>query len=407
VPNPDVCDPANYQVLDSVGGVLYSGTIASGGSQNITITNSVITLNNSEGGLISTLSVLAQQNATIVAPDANVEVNGVAFDSVVSNGTIDIDVFKSTGNDPIGSKQGQFWRIGDSVITLNNSAATLISTTNVKATETATIVAPDGAITVNSAAFSSVESNGTENVVVKDTDGTLVGSKVGSEWIVPKGGTSPSGIGFQFPQYAQRTSYRTGDVGDRVLSGWMDDFPYPDNPIETAELDYTSANWWRILKRPLTVNGVSSVNRFVDVNGLMVWGAADNIDFATIDKLSGLMYTRGTPIGALANWDTKIDDGLAASLVINGVTYDDWYLASADEFIHLLGLVLSTTGGIYDGATLLAGTGQNNNWSSTTNTNSTTQAITYSTTTGNTVLTAKTSTRVGLYVRKAFNLISA
>jgi hypothetical protein len=248
VPNPSVCDDATYQVLDDDGNVLYSGSIPSGGSEQITILNSTVNVNKSDGSLISGVSVLAQgvtnynvadspitvrnslnnvvdsgnvkatESGNFTAPDGDVAINGTAFDSVASGGTIDIPVVKSTGNDPVGSKQGVNWRIGDSTVNVNksdgvlisarvvkaeetvgynvadsairleDSAATLISNTNVKATDPATITAPDGDITVNSVAFSSVVSNGTENVVVKDTDGTLVGSKVGTEWIVPKGG---------------------------------------------------------------------------------------------------------------------------------------------------------------------------------------------------------------------------
>lgn len=44
-------------------------------------------------------------------------------------------------------------------------------------------------ITVNSTTFTSVVCGGDYNVVVKDTDGNLVGSKVGSEWIVNVSGS--------------------------------------------------------------------------------------------------------------------------------------------------------------------------------------------------------------------------
>ena len=50
------------------------------------------------------------------------------------------------------------------------------------------VTCEDGVITINGIDFSSVVSGGIENIVVKDTDGLEVGSKVGSEWIVPIGG---------------------------------------------------------------------------------------------------------------------------------------------------------------------------------------------------------------------------
>lgn len=43
----------------------------------------------------------------------------------------------------------------------------------------------DATITVNSASFATADSGGVYNVVVKDTNGDAVGSKIGTEWIVP------------------------------------------------------------------------------------------------------------------------------------------------------------------------------------------------------------------------------
>ena len=43
-------------------------------------------------------------------------------------------------------------------------------------------------ININSESYGSAPSGSTENIVVKDTEGTLVGTLIGGEWIVPKGG---------------------------------------------------------------------------------------------------------------------------------------------------------------------------------------------------------------------------
>jgi len=45
----------------------------------------------------------------------------------------------------------------------------------------------DADIEINGTPFTSVASGATEDIIVKDTDGVQVGSKVGSEWIVPLG----------------------------------------------------------------------------------------------------------------------------------------------------------------------------------------------------------------------------
>lgn len=48
-------------------------------------------------------------------------------------------------------------------------------------------------ITINSDSFTTVDCNTTYNVVVKDENGDVVGSKIGSEWIVPAAGGDPVG----------------------------------------------------------------------------------------------------------------------------------------------------------------------------------------------------------------------
>ncbi len=50
--------------------------------------------------------------------------------------------------------------------------------------------APIVTITINDAAFTTVDCGLTEDIVVKDTNGLAVGSKIGSEWIVPAGSGS-------------------------------------------------------------------------------------------------------------------------------------------------------------------------------------------------------------------------
>jgi hypothetical protein len=73
----------------------------------------------------------------------------------------------------------------DSVAVLKNTLGTTISTTSIVSGDTSDITAPDSTITINSASFSAYPSGATSNILVKDGTGTQVGSKVGSEWIVP------------------------------------------------------------------------------------------------------------------------------------------------------------------------------------------------------------------------------
>ena len=125
IPNPIVCADATAVLKDTAGATISSTNIPSGTSQDI------------------------------VAPDGDITVNSVAFDSVLSDGSLDIEVRQETGATQVGSKQGQFWRIDDSDISINSTP------------------------------FDSVAAEDSLNIAVKDTNGVSVGSEVAGEWIVP------------------------------------------------------------------------------------------------------------------------------------------------------------------------------------------------------------------------------
>jgi hypothetical protein len=193
-----VCADATYTIEDSLGNVLYTGTIPSGGSVTEVISNSTLNVNKSDGTLISSRSILAEgtdsynvgnssavlkdesgnvlsttpikatETEDIVAPNGDVSVNSIAFDDVLSGGTLDIEVRKSTGNDLIGSKQGQYWRIGDSNITNFDSSYDV----DVKATESLSL--PNSQINVNS-----VDSGDVVSVKTIDVNTNIVPSSVG------------------------------------------------------------------------------------------------------------------------------------------------------------------------------------------------------------------------------------
>jgi hypothetical protein len=142
----------------------------------------------------------------------------------------------------------------------------------------------------------------------------------------------PSGVLFKTIQPGQYTSYQTGDEGWRAQNNWYDYTP-PSNPKAVAELDYTSANYFWLLKDNLIVNGVSSKNRFVDVNGLQVFSATNNANLVVIDKLTGLMFTKTLLTAAV--WGTAISNALAYSIIVNSITYDDWFITSLNECLNI------------------------------------------------------------------------
>jgi hypothetical protein len=198
------CPDSNYTIEDSLGNVLYTGTIPSGGSATEVIGNSTLNVNKSDGTLISSRSILAEgtdsynvgdssavlkdedgnvlsttpikatETEDIVAPNGDVSVNSVAFDDVLSGGTLNIQVRKSTGNDLIGSKQGQYWRIGDSTAVIKDSANNTLKSEAIKATETENIVVNDSVAVIKNSVGTTLKSENilaeaTENITINDS----------------------------------------------------------------------------------------------------------------------------------------------------------------------------------------------------------------------------------------------
>ncbi len=150
--------------------------------------------------------------------------------------------------------------------------------------------------------------------------------------------TVASGVAFYFPLGQEYMSFRTGDEGWRIQNGFYV-YTRPVYPAVTAELDTSlgSNYWWR-LKSALKVGGVSNVIRFVDVDGGQTWSSTGNKDRITIDKLTGLGFYRLTAdLGGAKTWNNAIDGALTFSTVVNGVTYQDWYLISREEILLILG----------------------------------------------------------------------
>jgi hypothetical protein len=218
------------------------------------------------------------------------------------------------------------------------------------------------------------------------------------------GGAAPSGVLFKTIEPTQYTSYRTGDEGWRVQNGFFDYTP-PSNPAAVAELDYSSANYFWLLKNNLVVNGVSSKTRFVDVNGGQTFSATGNANLIVIDKLTGLMYCR-TVVGSF-NFNNGVDAALSHSIIVNSITYDDFFLCSILEmesiFNRFAGVSFNTdnqTGiQIFLQSTSLI--------TSSTAPNNTGLFYYYEPSTRSFDQAAKTITSPPVYVRNARNLITA
>ena len=155
IPNPITCADATAVLKDTAGSTISSTNIPSGTSQDIVAPDGTVTVVNSDLVQVDSGVVLSGGSLQLNAPDGDITVNSVAFDSVPSDGSLNIQVRQETGSTQVGSKQGQFWRIDDSDISINSTP------------------------------FDSVAAEDSLNIAVKDTNGASVGSEVAGEWIVP------------------------------------------------------------------------------------------------------------------------------------------------------------------------------------------------------------------------------
>jgi hypothetical protein len=340
-------------------------------------------------------------------PVAIITINGVSYGSAASGGTEDIAVVDGSGN-PIGSLVSGNWVVVASCpnasAVLKNTLGTTLSTTSIASGGSSDITAPDSTITINSASFSPYPSGATSNILVKDGSGNQVGSKVGSEWIVPSG-SAASGVLFNTIKPSQYTSYRTGDEGWRVQNNWFDYTP-PAYPKAIAELDFASTSFFNVLKNPLVVNGVSSTTRFVDVNGIQAFSTTANANLVVIDKLTGLMYTRTLATGS-TTWNTKIDDAIAYSISVNSITYDDWFLSSSLELQSIHHNFLSIPSQTDTLTNVILFSTFDFLWSATTSRANSLNAYYFGKNSGQTIEFGKTGTFHYIFVRNARNLITA
>lgn len=85
------CEPVTYSITDDEGTVLYSGTVASGGSLTQAISDATATLKDTAGVTISTTSINAQGSANITAPDASYSNSDASYSgNVVSGGSLSL-----------------------------------------------------------------------------------------------------------------------------------------------------------------------------------------------------------------------------------------------------------------------------------------------------------------------------
>ena len=170
------CESVTYSITDDEGTVLYSGTVASGGSLTQAISDATATLKDTAGVTISTTSINAEGSADIVAPDATYRNSDASYSgNIVSGGNLNI---------------------------------------------------VDSDVNVNSTLEGSVVSVKDINIDVVDSSGAVTPDSVtivGNTVTIDVPDSSPAPVGATLMKTGQTTSYATNDDGD-LEAGRATDF---------------------------------------------------------------------------------------------------------------------------------------------------------------------------------------
>ena len=149
IPNPIVCDDATAVLKNSLNTTLSSTNIPSGASADITAPDATAVLKDTDGNVLDTEAIPSNVSEDIIAPDGSVTVNGSAFDTVLSGGTLDVPVEYVNGT-PVGT-------IVSGVVQVPDPIETLVSNfnfpTGLTPLELEVTIDADSAGTYNTASF--------------------------------------------------------------------------------------------------------------------------------------------------------------------------------------------------------------------------------------------------------------
>jgi hypothetical protein len=169
------CPPSEVEanVINSLNEIVNTAIVTTD-NPNISAPDGIVHIKKEHDGTIANVSTPSGNTTEYIIQNNDITVNLANPFSIHAEDSLDIRLHKANGNDITPSSvthQGNQNRVTvvvpNSVITLKDSASTTISTTNVQATETANITAPDGLININGSSVGNVKSNGTRNLFVK------------------------------------------------------------------------------------------------------------------------------------------------------------------------------------------------------------------------------------------------
>ena len=326
------CEDASYNLKNTNGQQLSSGTIPSGGTSNITAPDSLYSVNNTlntplySGNIPSgTSDIIVIQDATVENSDASYSVSILAEGSLtLPDITINVQNTLGTTVTTTTSPSAQDVVLGapDGTINIKKTGDGTISSQSVPSGATIDYSVADNAITVNSANSFTIDATDPLDIVLKDTTGATVTPTS----VTPHAGTHhvdivlPANVQLynsaELTRTGQTTSYATGDDGDLEKGRGGSFFLLPYN------------------------SPFGNTNRFTSDNFSAQTTYTNNIviDWSTYNGSTVLGYRR--TIMPTAVWATQVANCLGLSF--GGYT-SGWRLCNVQEYQNIANYSLSQT----------------------------------------------------------------
>lgn len=297
-PNPpQVCNPANYNLVDTLDNILSNGSIDSGVTADIVVQDAKV--ENSDASYSA--SVLAE--GSLVLPDITVDVQNSAL-TVVNTATV-------------ASVQDVTISAPDGTINIKKTGDGTISSQSVPSGATIDYSVADNTITVNSANSFTIDATDPLDIVLKDSNGsTLTPNSVTPnqaqhkvDIVLPA--NVPTYSSARLMKTGQTTSYATNDDGDLERGRGSSFFTLTSN------------------------NPFGNTNRFTDTSGGTTYSNNIVIDWSTYDGTTVLGYRRTELNVTSGGWASCVST--CASLSFGGFT-SGWRLANLNEWNNILNI---------------------------------------------------------------------
>lgn len=314
------CEDANYNLKNTNGQQLSSGTIPSGGTSNITAPDSLYSVNNTLNTPLYSGNIPSGTSNIIVIQDATVENSDASYsDSILAEGVLTLPDITINVQNTLGttvntttspSVQDVVLGAPDGTINIKKTGDGTISSQSVPSGATIDYSVADNAITVNSANSFTIDATDPLDIVLKDSNG----STLTPNSVTPNQAQHKVDIVLPAQSYATARVLKTGQTVSNAT--------YDDGATQRGRLTSFLT---------LSVNNpFGNTNRFTDKSGGQTYANSVAYDWSTFNGSSVSAYYFGD--SNTRAWATQLSQ--YATSTIDGLS--NWYLFNIHEAFSLM-----------------------------------------------------------------------